>query len=209
MNECIKYIKNRRSINYFDSEKKIDRNLLNELLELANLSPSSINLQPWEVIIVEKDENKKLLRECAFNQPKVEEASAVLIIIANPKAVEENIDRVLNNWVKIGNITSDKIDIYKNTAKKLYSDDYKSYKRSIFSVKNTSFFAMSIMISARFLGLETHPMDGFDEAKIKDTFNIDNYKIIPLLIAIGYPAKNIKLNKRGERRKLVEFVRYL
>ncbi len=56
---------------------------LKELLKIANLSPSSFDLQPWEVIVVVDLERKKVLRRCAFNQPKVEEASAVLIIIAN------------------------------------------------------------------------------------------------------------------------------
>lgn len=41
---------------------------------------------------------KKILRQCAFNQPKVEEASAVLIIIADPEAVEKNLERVLDSW---------------------------------------------------------------------------------------------------------------
>lgn len=209
MKNCIDAVITRRSIKFFDSEKKIPRDTLNEILSLANTTPSSINLQPWEVIVVENIDKKKILRKCAQNQAKVEEASATLIIIANPRALEENIDKVLDSWISIGNIKESSREIYKTMANKLYSDDYTSQKRALFAVKNTAFFAMTIMIIARFFGLDTHPMDGFDEEEIKKTFNIDKYKIVPLLIAIGYKKPDSKLTDRAFRRPLEEFIEYL
>ena len=209
MKNCINAINERRSIKFFDTNRSIQRETLKEILTLANTTPSSINLQPWDVIVVETPENKKVLRKCAQNQAKVEEASATLIIIANPRALEENIDRTLDSWIKLGNITENVKDIYKTMANKLYSDDYTSQKRALFAVKNASFFAMSIMIIAKFFGLDTHPMDGFDEEEIKKAFNIDSYKIIPLLIAIGYKSKNLQLSERAFRRPLEEFVKFI
>jgi len=47
------------------------------------------------------------------NQAKVEEASATLIIIANPKAIETNIDRVLDSWIKLGIMKEESKEIYK------------------------------------------------------------------------------------------------
>ncbi len=49
-----------------------------------------MNLQPWRVVIVNTPERKTVLRQCAFNQPKVEEASATLIMVADPAGVEAN-----------------------------------------------------------------------------------------------------------------------
>jgi nitroreductase len=209
MKNCIDAINERRSIKFFDSERSIKKDTLKEILTLANTAPSSINLQPWEVIVVESSEKKKVLRKCAQNQAKVEEASANLVIIANPKALEENMDRTLDSWMKLGNITESAKDIYKSMANKLYSDDYTSQQRALFAVKNTSFFAMSIMIIAKFFGLDTHPMDGFDEVEIKKAFNIESYKIIPLIIAIGYKSENFQLSERAFRRPLEEFVKFL
>jgi nitroreductase len=209
MKDCINAINTRRSIKFFDSERKIPRSTLNEVLSLANTSPSSINLQPWEIIVVESIDKKKLLRKCAQNQAKVEEASATLIIIANPKALEENMDRVLDSWVQIGNIKESSKEIYKTMANKLYSNDYTTQKRALFAVKNTAFFAMSIMIISKFFGLDTHPMDGIDEEEIKKNFNIDTYKIVPLLIAIGYKKPDVKLTERAYRRSLEDFIEYV
>jgi len=96
--ETIETIKQRRSINFFQPGQKISDEKLRDLLEIANLAPSSFNLQPWKVIVVRDPEKKKVLRKCALDQPKVEEASAVVMMIADPKGVEENIERVLDSW---------------------------------------------------------------------------------------------------------------
>ena len=164
--DLIQAIKERRSINFFEPGKEISDGQIKELLAIANLSPSSFNLQPWRVVVVKNPERKKALRQCAFNQPKAEEASAVLIMIADPKGVEENIDRMLDSWQELGYMKPEMRETYTGMAQNLYGPE-DSLKRKIFAVKNTSLFAMSIMIAARGLGLETHPMDGFDEECIK------------------------------------------
>lgn len=205
--DVLQAIRERRSINFFEPGMEIDEARLKELLETANLSCSSFNLQPWRVIVVKDQKRKQILRQCAFNQPKVEEASVVLIIIADPDAVEENMDSVLNNWQELGYIKAEARDMYKGMAANLYGT-VESLKRKIFAVKNASLFAMNLMIAARGLGLETHPMDGFDEGCIKKEFEIPEDKIIPMIIAVGYLKKGITLLPRAFRRRLEDFVSY-
>jgi len=205
--DVIQAIKERRSINFFEVGKELSNDKLNELFELANLSPSSFNLQPWKVVVVRDHERKKVLRQCAFNQPKVEEASAVLIMIADPKAMEENIDRMLDSWQKLGYMKPDMRETYKGMAQNLYGTD-DSLKRRFFAVKNTALFAMNLMLAAKGIGLETHPMDGFDEDCIKKEFNIPAGRIIPMLIAVGYLRTGITLLPRAFRRDIKEFVRF-
>jgi len=205
--DVIQAIKERRSVNFFEPGREISDDKVMELLKIANLSPSSFNLQPWKVIVVRDPERKKVLRQCAFNQPKVEEASAVLVMIADPRGVEENLERVLDSWQKLGFIKPDIRQTYIEMTKTLYGSE-DSLKRKIFAVKNTALFAMNLMISAKGLGLETHPMDGFDEECIKKKFNIPNDKIIPMLVAVGYLRSGITLLPRAFRRELNEFIKF-
>lgn len=191
-------IQERRAINFFDPEREIDDETLMKILKIAWLAPSSFNLQPWEVIIVKNKEEKKILREIAFGQPKVEEASVVLIIIANPEAVEENLEEVLKNRIELGYMKPEQIEVYRNMPKKLYGEK-DSIKRKIFASKNTGLFSMNLMLAARGFGLETHPMDGFDEEKLKERYNIPREKFVPMLIALGYPKKDLKLFPRAHR----------
>lgn len=205
--DVIQVIKERRSINFFDAAREISDDKILELLDLANLSPSSFNLQPWKVIVVKNSERKKVLRQCALNQPKVEEASVVLIMVADPKAVEENRERVLDSWQELGYMKPEMREMYAELMKNLYETE-DSLRRKIFAVKNTALYAMNVMIVAKGLGIDTHPMDGFDEDCIKREFNIPDDKIIPMLVAVGYLRPGITLLPRAFRRSIKEFVKF-
>lgn len=205
--DVIQAIKERRSINFFETGKELADDKIRELLEIANLSPSSFNLQPWRVVVVKSAERKKVLRQCAFNQPKVEEASAVLIMIADPDAAEANVERMLDSWQKLGYMKPEMRETYKGMTQNLYGT-VDSLKRKFFAIKNTALFAMNIMIAAKGIGLETHPMDGFDEGCIKKEFDIPADKIIPMLIAVGYLKSGITLLPRAFRRDIKEFVKF-
>jgi nitroreductase len=200
-------IKQRRSINFFDPDKTISEEKINELISIANLAPSALNLQPWEVVAVTDPERKAALRKCAFNQPKVTEASAMLIIIANPGAIEENVDAALKSWVDLGYMPASALE----TTRKMPFNSYgekDSASRKMFAVKNTALFAMLIMVAAKGLGLETHPMDGFSADKVRAEFSIPEDREIPFLIAVGYPKPGLKLLPRAWRRDLKSFVKY-
>jgi nitroreductase len=95
----------------------------------------------------------------------------------------------------------------KGMAQNLYGP-MDSMTRKFFAVKNTALFAMNLMIVAKGLGLETHPMDGFDEESIKKEFGIPEDKIIPMLIAVGNLKEGIKLLPRAFRRPIDEFVSF-
>lgn len=203
--ELIQSIQERRSINFFEPGVKIADDTIRELLSLANLAPSSFNLQPWRVVVVKDKERKKALRKCAFDQPKVEEASVVLIIIADPDAVELHGERVLESWAELGYLAGEEQkEVSRSMMKQLYGDKT-SLTRKIFAAKNAALFAMNLMNAARGLGLETHPMDGFDEAAVKKAFGIPEDKIIPMLVAIGHLKKGVTLLPRAFRRDVEEF----
>ncbi len=202
--DIIEAVKGRRAINFFDAEKALPDEKINELLELAALAPSSLNLQPWRVIAVRSPERKKALRKCAMGQPKAEEASAVLIVVADPAGLEENMDRAMASSVELGYMDAKTAEGMKMFAGKHYGEK-DGPRRRLFAVKNASFFAMSVMLAARGLGLETHPMDGFDEDALKKEFGIAADKVIPVIIAVGWLRPGAKLLPRAWRRPAKEF----
>ncbi len=203
--ETIEAIRTRRAINFFDPDRGVPVEKIREIIEAASLAPSSGNIQPWEVVLVTDADRKRALRRCASNQGKVEEAAAVLIIIANPGAVEENLDGVLANRVAQGYSTPETIDKQKGYFLTAYGER-DSEKRRIFAVKNASFFAMNFMIAAAGLGYATHPMDGFNPDDVKREFGIPQDRVLPLLVALGHPAPGLSLLPRPVRRGFGEFV---
>lgn len=205
--DVLEAIRKRRSINFFEAGKEIPEGKLRELLEIANLAPSSFNLQPWKVVVVRDPARKKALRKCANDQEKIEQASAVLIMVADPMGVEENRDRVLESWVETGYIKAETRQAMTALMDRLYGSP-DSRRRTIFAVKNTALYAMTLMLAAKGLGLETHPMDGFDEDCVKKEFSIPADKIVPMLVAVGSLRQGAKMLPRAFRRQVGEFARF-
>ncbi len=194
--ECVRFITERRSITYFDPKKELSEDLIREIINLATTAPSGWNLQPWEVIVVMSREKKKRLMEICYNQRKVLDAGANIVIIANTKAHEDNLDRVIDSWIELGYISQ-------RQKKKVREDILAGWqspeKRKRKAIRDSALFAMNIMILARMYGLETHPIEGFDEAKLKRFLGIGKEKLVPLIISIGYPDTSKKINPRAYR----------
>ena len=200
-------VKNRRAVNYFDTQKDVPETLIREIIETAANSPSSYNLQPWSVMILKGPEEKARLRKLAFDQPKVTEAPCVFIILADRNGWKKGNSFAEKNFIKSvesGKKKEDEKDSYLNTLKALYGET--AEKQQAFAVKNTGFFAMSLMYAAKELGLDTHPMDGFDHDAVKKEFNIPENYWIPLLLAVGYFDESKKLYPPNWRKTFDEIV---
>src|SRR3984957_7530326 len=52
---------------------------LSRILDAGLNAPSAYNLQPWRFIVIRTPEQKRRLRSACYNQPKVDEASAVIV----------------------------------------------------------------------------------------------------------------------------------
>src|ERR1041385_2493718 len=58
---------------------------LEKIIRAGLEAPSGYNLQPWRFVVVRDREQKKKLRQAAFGQAKVEEASAVIVACGDPE----------------------------------------------------------------------------------------------------------------------------
>ena len=55
----------------FDSSKKVDQKLVNDIIDAAWLAPTSSGLQPFEVIEITNQELKEKIVPIAFNQQQI------------------------------------------------------------------------------------------------------------------------------------------
>ena len=182
-----KVIQNRRAVNFFDTEKDVPENLLKHIVETASLTPSSFNLQPWNLIEVRDQAEKSKLRELAWDQPKVSEAPVILVILADRSAWQEEhpvFEKNFHELTQAGYMKQEQRQWLIGACDNLYGKNDES--KQAFACKNAGFFAMSIMLAAKDVGLDTHPMDGFDHEAVKQYLNIPEEYWIPLLLAVGY-----------------------
>lgn len=172
----------RRATRSFCSQP-VPEAVLTELLELSMLAPSGYNLQPWRLVVVRDERNRKRLRAAAMDQAKVEEAPVVIIFCADPSAWREDLDHVTAMGKKSGLIPNDEaaLKIKRSAVSYLESVDNR-----IWATKQTMIAFTHLMLLAETYGFDTAPMEGFYEDKVKEAFHIPDRMIVLSLLAIGY-----------------------
>src|ERR1700734_1652620 len=90
----VQAIRERRSTPSFDGAHIPDVDL-KQILQAGLDAPSGYNMQPWRFIVVQSPEQKKRLRGASYNQPKVQEASAVIVACGDADGWRKDLDEML------------------------------------------------------------------------------------------------------------------
>ncbi len=200
-------INNRRAVNFFDPQKPVPEKILKEIIETAAKAPSSFNLQPWNLIVLKEPQEKMRLQKLAWDQPKVSQAPVVLIVLADRNGWQPDhliVEKNFNEMVTSGTMTAEQHQWFLDACRNLYGTNEE--KQQAFANKNTGFFAMALMLAAKSLGLDSHPIDGFDHDDVRREFNIPDNYWISLLLAVGYFSKDKTLLPAKWRKAYDEIV---
>lgn len=76
-----KLINLRSSVRQYKSQK-VERDLLEKVLNAGRLAPSAVNFQPWEFIVIREEENLKVLAEC-YHREWFKTAPCVIVVCGN------------------------------------------------------------------------------------------------------------------------------
>lgn len=199
-------IEQRRSITFFDESKELGESTIRELLTIAATAPSGYNLQPWKVIVVKDKKVKEELMQICYSQEKVLKASANIIILADTEGGISNAPRVFESFVELGYFTKEQAQNAIQSIERSWAEPQNALKKSI---RDAALFAMNLMLSARALGLETHPMEGFDEKALRERFNIEQRFIPIMIVAVGYKDPSKELLPRAMRFSPEEFAVFI
>lgn len=189
-------LETRRSIPFFDPAVGISKDELTALCNLANLAPSSMNLQPWEYVICATTESKQRLRKASYDQAKVTDASAVIILLGNLNH-HLNADQVADSQIKNGYFGEDRRTGYVGMAHGAYQDNPQKQRDEAF--RGGALWAMSFTLAAHEAGWDTAMLGGFVPEQVSETFNIPETHLPVLLIAIGKRPSDANILPRNER----------
>jgi len=191
----------RRSVKFFDKSRKIDEELFRKIIDTAVLAPSAYNLQPWRIIAVESEEAKQRLYNAAMKQDKVLEAPIVLIVVADYEGWSESNPM----WEHIAKTANEKrLAGAMRATKRLYGADEK--RQIKYAESNTGLLAMSIMLAAKYYGVDSHPMSGMHAEQVKEEFALKPSESACMLICLGYFDQSAELAPRAKRRGFDEIV---
>ncbi len=188
MNEkIIKALNWRYAVKIFDPNKIVSDDDLQTILESARLSPSANGGEMWKFIVVKNKEIRQKLRAVSFDQPKVTDASHLIIITYRTDSAENLKKERIERTAKIQNddpskLTSLKTMLENTVAQKIKNGTLETW------IQAQSYIPLGIMIeTAALLGIDGGPMEGFEPNKVDEILGLKekNLKSITML-ALGY-----------------------
>jgi len=180
--EFEKIVQERYATKLFDG-KMIPPSKVNRLLSIIRYSPSSFNIQPWEIIIVTDPEVKEKLSSASWNQPQIKSCSHLLVFCAN-KDIAGNIDKLEKLMVE-NEIDPKKAkeytDVMRNFEKKLPEEQKLSWaQRQVYLALGNA------LNGAKSLGFDSCPMEGFEPQSYSKILNLSPNLVPTALCPIGY-----------------------
>jgi len=174
-------IRTRRAIKHYDANHSMTPEEVNELLSLAILSPTAFNIQNWRFVVVTDPELRKQIREVAWDQTQVTDASLFIVLCADLKSWEKQPSRYWVNAPKeIQEFMLPAIDKYYRGKDQVQRDE---------AMRSCGITAQTLMLAARSMGYDSCPMDGFDFEKVSELINLPAEHVIAMFVAIGKCTK--------------------
>lgn len=174
-------IKSRRAVKYFDPEHKLSREEEKTLFNLARLSPTAFNQQNWRFVLVKDPELRKEIRQAAWDQAQVTDASLLVILCADLKAWEKEPVRYWEN-------ASKEVQDFMIPAITNYYQDKDQVQRDE-AMRSTGIAAQTLMLAAKSMGYDSCPMDGFDYEAVGKLINLPKDHVISMFVVVGKAVK--------------------
>ena len=175
-------IQGRRAIKWYDPEHQMPEDTFRLLMEHAILSPTAFNIQNWRIVRVTDAEQRQAIREAAWDQAQVTDASELLVLCFNNKAWEQEPQRYWRNAPQeVQDFLVPAIDGYYRDKPQVERDE---------GMRSCGLIGQTIMLMAQELGYQSCPMDGFDFDAVAKIINLPADHTIAFMIAIGKGTKD-------------------
>lgn len=191
-------MKSRYTVKKYNPNGTLSDETVQQLKDILQLSPSSINSQPWNFVFVKEssDIREKLAEASYWNKEKVVNSNLLIVfqVLKNPEDFEKQIE---------GYLPEGSVNYYKNFVKSKGEVFIKSW------MAHQVYLSLGILLSAcAEMGLDSTPMEGIENDKYDEIIGNDKYETL-FAVTIGTRSEEdtnqpaITPKKRLEREKVV------
>lgn len=162
--------------------------LVQKIIQVAHLAPTSSGLQPFEVIAVSNKELREKIHPIAYKQPQILDGSHVLIFASWDEYTSQRIDAVFAHMDKERGLEKGFSDDYKESLKeKLQS--WSKEKQAEHAAKQAYIGLGMAIAQAALLKVDATPMEGFENEKVDQLLGLDKKGLkSQAFLTLGYRA---------------------
>ena len=170
-------LKWRHAVKAYDPNKKLDKAVVEQIVEAARLAPTSSGLQQFRLVVVGNQELKEKMVAGALNPDCMRECSHVIVFAAWDEYTPERIDAIYDKTTDERGLVRGRFKRYTDMLKENFG---KMSKEEQFQhAANQSFIALGLALAqAAELKVDSTPIGGFD-AQLVDEL-------------LGLPAKGLR-----------------
>jgi nitroreductase len=176
-------IRDRRATPSFDGTP-VPASDLRQILDAGLHAPSGYNMQPWRFVVVQSPEQKRKLRAASYNQPKVEEASVVIVACGDMDGWRKDLDMMLE--MGLANGMPESYAAQARSSVPNYMSSFTTDQMKLWLNKQVMLAFTTMMLMAESLGYDTAPMEGFEQDKVHEVLRLPLSYWVVAILGVGH-----------------------
>ncbi len=170
-------IEQRRSVKHYDPGFRIPHEDVEQLVASTLRAPTSFNIQNWRIVLVEDAEQRKKLREAAWNQAQITDASLVFVICGDLNAWNREPERYWRN------APAEVRDFLVGAIRNFYQEQPGLQRDEV--MRSAGLAAQTLMLAAKAMGYDSCPMVGYDPVRVAELINLPPDHALAMIVVVG------------------------
>ena len=169
-----------------DPTRKVPQDKIDRIIEAARLAPTSSGLQPYEILIVKNQALRAKIKDVAWNQAQVVDASHLMVFAAWDNYTPERINHMFDLTNEVRGFRNEGWEAYRQQLLSTYPgrDAQVNFEHA---ARQAYIGFSAAMIAAAFEEVDCTPMEGFDPAAVDGILNLSERHLRSVVILpLGY-----------------------
>jgi nitroreductase len=185
----------------FDTNKKLSAEQLDLLLDAIQLAPSSYGLQHYKVLVIENPEVRAKLREAAYGQPQITDASQLIVFAAEANMNEEYVKNFVDLIADTRNAPRESLGGLEGML--VGAINGRTPEQRVLWAQKQAYIALGVLVAAAAdQSIDAGPMEGFDPAKFDEILGLKEKGLTATVIAaVGFRSEEDAFSKLVKVRR--------
>ena len=172
----------------FDPERKVPKEVIDRIVEAIRLAPTSSGLQPFELLIVRNPQLRGKIREAAWGQQQITDASHLLVFGVWDDITPDRINMMFDLTNDVRGFKNDGWETYRQKLLGIVAA--RGREANYHSAARQAYIGLGVgLLAAAFEEVDATPMEGFEPETVDEILGLGARRLRSvILLPVGYRA---------------------